>query len=97
MKIDIKAYRDSDFLIIDVIDNGMGIEEGILDKIFETRNVNKFSTVGLNNIKERIRLHFGEGYGMKIISEVNKGTCVKIILPYALNEGGKLDVQNNDC
>lgn len=91
LKISIKAYRDGELLIIEVIDNGVGIEEEVLRRIFETKNVNKFSTVGLNNIKERIRLYFGEGYGLKITSELNKGTCVKIILPYNM-EGGKPDV-----
>lgn len=96
MRIEIRVFRDDKNLLIEITDNGMGIEEDILNRIFEAKDVNKFSTVGLNNVNERIKLYFGDSYGIKIISEVSKGTCVKIVLPYIINEGEKKDVQDND-
>lgn len=82
MKIEIKAHKESELLVIEISDNGKGIEEDMLNKIFETRNINKFSTVGLNNVNERIRIYFGENYGIKVKSVINVGTSVNVILPY---------------
>lgn len=83
LKMQIKANCEGELLVIQVIDDGKGIEEEILQKIFNTeKNVNKFSVVGLNNVNQRIKHYFGESYGIYIVSEVNKGTCVRIILPY---------------
>jgi two-component system, sensor histidine kinase YesM len=88
LKIGIRAYIEGEFIIIQVIDNGKGIEEEVLKRIFKTeKNVNKFSSVGLNNVNQRIKHYFGEGYGINISSEINLGTSVRIILPY--NVDGK--------
>ncbi|HHY83659.1 MAG TPA: histidine kinase [Clostridiales bacterium] len=37
--------------------------------------------IGLSNISQRIRYHYGENYGLEIDSQNNAGTCVKIRLP----------------
>ena len=37
---------------------------------------------GLYNVNERIRLNFGEKYGLSIESTYGEGTVVSIILPY---------------
>lgn len=92
LTIDIRAYKQSELLIIEIVDDGAGIEEDILNKIFESRSVNKFSTVGLNNVNERIRLYFGDSYGIRITSKINKGTCVSVVLPFVQNGGLKADV-----
>ncbi len=73
--ITLKATIESDNLIIEIQDNGKGID---LEK---DKNRSKGSTgIGLENIDERIKLYFGEKYG--IFFEKNKGTIVRIILPY---------------
>ncbi|MCX7710961.1 MAG: sensor histidine kinase [Clostridia bacterium] len=83
LSIGVSARRQENNVVIEVTDNGTGIEEDILRKIFKAeKNVNKFSVVGLNNVNERIKLYFGESYGIHIVSEVGKGTTVKINLPY---------------
>jgi two-component system, sensor histidine kinase YesM len=72
-----------------VVDNGTGIEENILKGIFNTKNFSRFSTVGLNNVNDRIKLYFGENYGIRINSEINRGTCIRIILPSINDDGGQ--------
>lgn len=97
LEIEIKANREGNLLIIQVIDNGPGIENEILERIFSTqKNVNKFSQVGLNNISQRIKLYFGEGYGIYINTAKGKGTCVKLILPYSDEKKGINNVQDID-
>ncbi|WP_054860422.1 histidine kinase [Gracilibacillus sp. JCM 18860] len=63
-KIDIRAYKRERSLIIDVIDNGRGFQEESLSKID--------GGYALQNIRDRMRLAFGEGYGMEI-KKGNKG------------------------
>ena len=58
-----------------------------LDKLREIRkairegNPEKNVVYGLYNVNERIRLNFGEGYGVHIESLLDKGTRVVIRLP----------------
>ena len=39
------------------------------------------SGTGVRNVHERIRLTFGQGYGLTILSEPDEGTLVRIRLP----------------
>jgi len=39
------------------------------------------SGIGVKNVNERIRLYFGEEYGLSIWSEPDEGTVIKIRLP----------------
>ena len=41
----------------------------------------KGSGIGVKNVNERIRLYFGEAYGLLIQSEPDEGTTVVIHLP----------------
>ena len=83
LNIVIRAYRAEDALMIEVSDNGPGISPDVLKNIFKSqKDVNKFSTVGLNNINQRIKLFFGEAYGIKIITKENEGTQITVELPF---------------
>ena len=46
----------------------------------DTENIEK--QVGLKNVHERIKLYFGQEYGLKIHSVVNKGTLVVLKIPH---------------
>ncbi|MCI9068721.1 MAG: hypothetical protein HFI65_08685 [Lachnospiraceae bacterium] len=39
------------------------------------------SGIGFSNVNERIRLYFGESYGLQIESEPDEGTTVTIHIP----------------
>jgi two-component system, sensor histidine kinase YesM len=83
LHIRIKAYKAADRLMIEVSDNGPGIKPEVARNIFKSeKDVNKFSTVGLNNIYQRIKLYFGDAYGIHIVSEENAGTNIIVELPY---------------
>lgn len=93
--IKILVRKEEEKLIISIEDNGVGMEEEILNSL-----INNFSResnsekIGLKNIYERIKLYYGENYGLEIKSEKGKGTKVDIILPYKEFEE-KEDVQSN--
>ncbi len=75
--------------IISISDNGCGIKPEKLERIMapEHREVYQGGGFGLRSIDERIKLVFGEPYGLRIWSLPNVGTRVSLILP--LGQGGE--------
>lgn len=84
-RIDIKISQiQGEQLKIVVSDNGLGMKPEEFARISEKLNTPGLkleSSIGVYNICERIRLHYGEEYGVKLESEYGKGTKVIIILP----------------
>ena len=70
---------------ITVYDNGIGMKEEILQEMYDKLNrqisQDEFESIGLQNVHTRIRLLFGEEYGLQIRSISGTGTAVKIALP----------------
>jgi two-component system sensor histidine kinase YesM len=80
---------DEDIELI-VEDNGVGITSEKMDMIGENLNQNlkKKSSIGLMNINSRLKIRFGDKYGIYINSKENSGTIVKIKIPI-LKDGVK--------
>ena len=83
-RITVTAKREGDDLVIDVSDNGTGmppeVAKGLLDENRpQTRTSG--SGIGVRNVHRRIRLTFGERYGLEVFSEPDEGTTVRIRLP----------------
>ena len=86
--ISISAYvkEDRSSFIIEVADNGKGMDTEKLDAIRKvlaikgTEQVSK--SLGLRNVHERIRLMYGDAYGLSIDSRRAEGTVVRVSLPY---------------
>ncbi|WP_214630667.1 sensor histidine kinase [Paenibacillus agaridevorans] len=76
----ISSQRMEDDLEIAVRDNGPGIESGNLEEIRRNLNRRDHRRVGLYNVNSRIKLHFGEKFGLRIESS-DSGTIVKLRLP----------------
>lgn len=77
---------DDNMLLLEVTDNGQGMTEEMLQEVIE--NMNNFSEddtrmsgFGLKNVNQRIKLYYGEQYGLLMESEYTKGTKVSIIVP----------------
>jgi two-component system, sensor histidine kinase YesM len=89
--ISIYAYLVDDSIVLQIKDDGVGIPEGKLkelNKHINEKNVNinnkSRGGIGIRNVNNRIKLCFGESYGVKIESQVNKETVVTITLPAEL-------------
>lgn len=70
---------------IEVIDNGIGIAEDKIERLLsskETTSKGSFNNIGISNVNERIKLTFGNEYGLNIKSKINEYTNVIITLPY---------------
>lgn len=78
--IKISAYKHDDEIVISVIDDGVGITQEIINKIYEPG----FGTgcgVGIPNVDERLKIIYGEKYGLRIESDMNKGTKAWFSIP----------------
>lgn len=88
-KITLRGHEEKDFFTIEVEDNGIGMtEERLLAvrKGLSEKAPQKSELYGLYNVNERIRLNFGDEYGIQISSEHEKGTVVEVRLPKILTE-----------
>lgn len=89
--ITISGYLIDSNLVLQIRDDGVGISEEKLQELNEYingKNDNISSKakggIGIKNVDNRIKLCFGEDYGLKIESKVNKETIVSVILPAEL-------------
>ncbi len=80
-KISVRAITEKDCIRIFVYDNGPGIEPELIDKIISGKIKPKGSGIGLMNIDQRIKILFGDDYGVTIESMQRHGTTVLIKLP----------------
>ncbi|MCM3634300.1 cache domain-containing sensor histidine kinase [Paenibacillus camelliae] len=81
----IRVQQVDQQLHIEIKDNGKGFDT---NRFLQSDNANKLSGIGITNVNERIKLHYGEGFGLYISSAVGEGTSCKIILPIHQPEGG---------
>ena len=86
----IRGLQKKDKMVITITDNGCGIPSEELRRIMagERRKSYHGGGFGLRNIDERIKLAFGESYGLRVRSKYGIGTQVSIFLP--LDERGEL-------
>lgn len=81
----INGKEEKDYFVIQIKDNGIGINSERLFQVRERihhRASEDNDIYGLYNVNERIRLNFGEKYGISIESTYGEGTVVSILLPY---------------
>ena len=85
--IKIHAYTKDNILYVSVTDNGIGIsEENIKKLLTDTSRITKsnMSGIGLPNVDRRLKLVYGEDYGIKIDSVLDEYTTITVSLPLEL-------------
>ncbi|MCR4903694.1 MAG: sensor histidine kinase [Butyrivibrio sp.] len=88
-KITISGKNTEDGIAVYVTDNGCGVA---LDRLNEVRQqlLNRKSIsktiYGMINVNERIKLNYGDKYGLDIDSKFGEGTKVTVTLPKKLTE-----------
>jgi len=84
LNIEIKGYVEGNHVVLEVIDDGVGMsEEQIINILAGSRNkYEDWKGYGIMNVDERIKLHFGPEYGISLNSVPGMGTIVRILLPF---------------
>jgi len=81
-RIVVTAALMNEMLTVVIRDDGEGISPAALEKLQASLKQSELAvSVGLVNIHSRIRLHFGEPYGISISSAENVGTVVTVTMP----------------
>ncbi|WP_270168743.1 cache domain-containing sensor histidine kinase [Paenibacillus sp. SYP-B4298] len=83
-KLVIKGYGEEGHIVLKVSDDGVGIEPERLATMFDRateQNQSRFSGIGLGNVQERIKLHYGAGYGLQVESVPGLFTTVTLRIP----------------
>lgn len=78
----VKGFMKNDNAVLQVIDNGVGMDEETLAHIYERHKVNYQSNgVGVYNVQKRLQLYYGNEYGITYESKKGEGTTATITIP----------------
>lgn len=83
-QIEVHISLVEEYLQILIKDNGCGMTEEELEQLrksIQEQKVDTGGSIGLSNIQRRIRLCYGEAYGMMMYSTPGEGTSVQLNLP----------------
>ncbi|MFZ5351715.1 MAG: sensor histidine kinase [Bacillota bacterium] len=98
--IELSVVKSGESVTICVSDNGVGMTDKELEelnsKLENDGNTyanglgdHKKNSIGLENVNRRIKLFYGNGYGLKIESKYNEYTRVLVNIPSNINQEGE--------
>lgn len=85
----IAGRRSGDSVVFTVSDNGVGMSETDINELNSRMRDEVYTEnrhIGLVNVNRRIKIIFGESYGIAISSRLGEGTIVKVTTPAAIWE-----------
>lgn len=84
--IEVKALLAQSTLILTVSDNGVGVGKERLEEIqgwlSESTSREETKRIGVRNVHDRLKLQYGESFGLEIDSKLGEGTTVTYRLPF---------------
>lgn len=83
-EIHVRVKKEQGELWLEVCDNGLGMTAEQVENLLSEKpqaSSRRGSGIGVKNVNERIRLYFGEAYGLVIESEPDEGTVIRCHLP----------------
>jgi two-component system LytT family sensor kinase len=72
--ITLRAKRGNGRLIVEVIDDGVGIPEQRQTEVYG-------SGIGISNVRERLKVLYGQDFLLRIDSKPGKGTSIRLEIP----------------
>lgn len=99
-EIILKVYREGEAILVEIRDNGLGIEE---DKLCQIRSMmgdeadykGHTSSIGINNVVKRLQAFYTLKELFTIESTPNEGTVIKLFLPFRFQYKRKGDFKEN--
>ncbi|HUC93822.1 MAG TPA: sensor histidine kinase [Paenibacillus sp.] len=93
----ISGQVEDGILSFQITDDGQGITPERVKEITEALDAEETSvTYGLKNVHERLKLGFGQGFGVSMTSEPGLYTTIKLAMP-AIMESGEAAHESNDA
>ena len=83
-QVRIGAKVKEELLEICVADNGVGMDAEKMNKSLKQSNldyVERGNSIGIHNINARLKILYGEEYGLHIESTIGEGTRVWMVIP----------------
>ncbi|USB33564.1 sensor histidine kinase [Paenibacillus sp. YPG26] len=92
----VTVREDGQNLNIRIADNGCGMKPAELERLAASLDERRPSGkgpggIGLQNLHLRLKIMFGEPYGLQVYSMPEEGTTVNIVIPLPQKEGGDHD------
>jgi len=86
-KITIRGFQEEDRIVIQISDDGNGMDEETLLNIMDKSKANEGTGgVGVYNVHTRLQLYYGEDYGLHFESALGQGTTVTVTIPLHFGE-----------
>mgnify|MGYP000851910470 CR=1 FL=1 len=79
--ITVTGKLENNTVIFTIEDNGIGMTEEKIRSILSENSTGYSGNYGVKNINDRIKLYYGNDYGLKYTSEPGKGTTVEVRIP----------------
>lgn len=97
-KITINAYIEGGDLMLEVHDDGAGIAPATLEGLNAALNRSSPRSLGYGifNIHERLRLSYGEDYGVSLFSKQGEYTCAVVKCPCIDENGAPIDISGEN-
>ena len=90
LTVEVRVYAQENQLCILVHDDGLGMEPGRLDYVRRSLNMQRKEDgkhIGLYNVNKRIKLSYGEEYGLEVDSVRGEGTDIVLKIPLESKNG----------
>ena len=84
--ISVTARLDAGELEVTVRDDGCGMSDESMKRFRDPGANEKRHHLGLRNVDAILRLHYGEGHGLRFLPTEGHGTCVSMTLPARYKE-----------
>lgn len=85
-RIDIYLEREEQDIVVRIVDDGIGMTkeqiEVLLNPKSRGKNERGLSGIGISNVNERIKMTYGNQYGVEIDSQLGEYTGVTVRIPY---------------
>lgn len=82
-KIELSVLKKNTDIEIQIRDNGIGIhpkELQLLQQKIQASSSNSKESIGLSNVNHRVKMYYGEAYGLTISSIIGEGTTVSLLI-----------------
>jgi two-component system, sensor histidine kinase YesM len=97
VNIIVEARSEGEDIVFKIVDDGLGMKKNVVASLFEEED----KGYGIKNVDARIKMHFGNTYGIQIYSIYCAGTTVAIKIPkFSLRgrkRGGETNAQTFSC